>query len=91
MVDELENALSKEDTRQQKEIEKIQSEIDKLSAENKELNKPWWRKPQYVIALIAAISPIIIGFGTLWVARDSGFLQAQAKLNEIQKLTFEQD
>ena len=91
MPEELANELPQVDVKEQKEREKLQLEIDKLNNENRELTKPWWKKSQYIIALIAALSPILIGFGTLWVARDSGFLQAQAKLNEIQKLTFEQD
>lgn len=91
MSEELDNDLSQESIREEKQKEKLQLEIDKLNNENKELTKSWWKKPRIIIAGIAAISPILLGLGTLWVARDSGFLQAQAKLNEIQKLTFEQE
>lgn len=71
----------------EKEVEKLQNEIDKLKNENKEFVKYWWKKPQY----IAAFTPIIVGILTLFVAWWSGFLQAQSKLNEAQKLTFEQE
>lgn len=87
MPEELANEISQGDIKEQKEREKLQLEIDKLNNENRELNKSWWKKPQY----IAAFSPLILGVVTLITAFASGFLQNQAKLNEIQKLTFEQD
>lgn len=73
----------------EKEIEKLQIEIEKSKNENAELIKKWWKKPQYIFALIAAFSPLIIGILTVCIAYFSGFLQAQSKLNEIQKITFE--
>lgn len=73
--------------RGQMEAEKLRLEIDKLKNENRELTKPILSRPQY----IAALSPIIVGILTLIVAWWSGFLQAQSKLNEVQKLSFQQE
>lgn len=93
MSEELDsNLLQQEQSiKDKKEIEKLQLEIDKLNNENKELTKTWWKKPRYIIAIIAAISPVIVGIATLLVAWGSGFLQAQSKLNEVQRQVFEND
>jgi hypothetical protein len=68
------------------EIQKLKGEIDQLGNSNRELTNPWYKRPQWIMAL----SPIIIGLLTLLIAWASGFLQAQSTLNKIQEERFQQ-
>ena len=71
-------------SKEQLEIIKLKKEIYFVEKQNIEINKVWYKKAQW----ISALSPIIVGILTLIVAWSTGFLQAQAKLNEIQKADF---
>lgn len=74
-------------TRTKKEIEKFQAEINKTNNDDKKSTRRWSKAPVWV----AALSPIIVGLCTLYIVNKSGFLQAQEKLNTMQKIIFDQN
>lgn len=60
------------------EIEKIKIETAKLETEQKELNKPWYAKPQWWSVLV----PFIIGTGTILIAFLTGIISVERLKNE---------
>src|SRR5689334_17406151 len=67
-------------------IQKTQLEIKKIEKEIEEIGKP--KNSKNILQWITALSPLFIGFLTVFIAWNSGFLQAQSKLNETQELFY---
>ena len=62
------------------ETQKLEKEIIKIDIETRDLNKSWFRKPQWYSALF----PFLLGAATIIVAWQTGFLNNQAVLNKIE-------
>ncbi len=62
--------------------EKLRIEIKKLELEANELNKKWFKKPQWYATFI----PLILGFGTLGIAYNTGFLNVQSLVNRQENI-----
>lgn len=76
MTEELEN------TKKQLEIEKLKIEITKIQTEFNDLNKPWFKKPQWWSVLV----PFIIGAGTISIAFLTGIISVERLKNEKEDL-----
>lgn len=55
--------------------------LKKLTLEIAELERPWWKRPTYILAAL----PTMLAFGTLLVAVFSGYFQAAYTKLENQK------
>lgn len=63
--------------KEQLECQKLQFEIEKTQLETAELKRSWYKRPQW----ISAILPPVLGILTICIAWVSGFLNKQALVN----------